>query len=87
MNLSIINAQRNAHTDNRMRLHFRCIEWEGDRGCLIDRFKCQYEIAVEDLCEECSGSLDVSGAGPYADVKGWDPHRGTPGTGNIRNGK
>jgi hypothetical protein len=59
MNSTIINAQRNAHIDNRMRLRFRCIEWEGDRGCLIDRFKAQYEVTVEDLCKECSGSLDV----------------------------
>lgn len=120
MNSTIINAQRNARTDNRMRIRFRCIEWEGGRGCLIDRFKCQYEVTVEDLCKECSGSLDVgeyvSGTidgqrvthilietgpravglvertefdtvGPSPEVKGWNPHRGTPGTGNIRNGK
>jgi hypothetical protein len=59
MNLSIINAQRNAHTDNRMRIRFRCIEWEGGRGCLIDRFKCQYEITAQDLLKECAGSLNV----------------------------
>lgn len=59
MNSTIINAQRNAHTDNRMRIRFRCIEWEGDRGCLIDRFKCQYEITAEDLRKECEGGLDV----------------------------
>lgn len=121
MNSTIINAQRNQRTDNRMRLRFRCIEWEGDRGCLIDRFKCQYEITAEDLLKECEGSLEVgeyvsgtvdgeritnilietgpravglverkefSGVGPYGGAGGgWDPHRGTPGTGNIRNGK
>src|SRR6266404_371358 len=59
MNSTIINAQRNAHVDNRMRIRFRCIEWEGDRGCLIDRFKCQYEITAEDLLKECEGGLDV----------------------------
>jgi hypothetical protein len=59
MNSAIINAQRNQRTDNRIRLRFRCIEWEGDRGCLIDRFKAQYEVTVEDLCKECAGALDV----------------------------
>jgi hypothetical protein len=61
MNLSIINAQRNAHTDNRMRIRFRCIEWdtETQRGCLIDRTKFQYEVTAADLLEECDGSLDV----------------------------
>jgi hypothetical protein len=59
MNSTIINTQRNARTDNRMRLRFRCIEWEGDRGCLIDRFKCPFEVTVEDLCKECAGSLDI----------------------------
>jgi hypothetical protein len=55
------NAQRNAHTDNRLRLRFRCIEWdtETQRGCLIDRFKCQYEVTAADLLGECDGSLDV----------------------------
>jgi len=59
MNLSIINAQRNTHVDNRMRIRCRCIEWEGDRGCLIDRFKFHYEVSTEDLLKECAGSLDV----------------------------
>jgi hypothetical protein len=61
MNSAIINAQRNAHTDNRMRLRFRCIEWDNEtqRGCLIDRFLCQYEVTAADLLGECDGSLDV----------------------------
>jgi hypothetical protein len=59
MNSTTINVQRNAHTDNRMRLRFRCIEWEGDRGCLIDRTKFQYEVTAADLLPECDGSLDV----------------------------
>jgi hypothetical protein len=44
-----------------MRIRFRCIEWdtETQRGCLLDRFKCQYEITAEDLLKECEGSLDV----------------------------
>jgi hypothetical protein len=122
MNSAIVNAQRNQRTDNRMRLRFRCIEWdtETQRGCLIDRFKCEYEVAAADLLVECDGSLDVGeyvsgtlsgesvtnilietgpravslferkefeSTGPHAEVKGWDPHRGTPGTGKIRNGE
>jgi hypothetical protein len=120
MNRTTINAQRNQRTDNRMRIRFRCIEWEGDRGCLIDRTKFQYDVSAADLLPECGGSLDVGeyvsgtlsgesvtniliesgpravglferkefeSTGPHAEVKGWDPHRGTPGTGNIRNGK
>lgn len=61
MNSTIINAQRNAHVDNRIRIRFRCIEWDTEthRGCLIDRTKFQYEVAAEDLCKECGGSLDV----------------------------
>jgi hypothetical protein len=61
MNSTIINAQRNAHTDNRMRIRFRVIEWdtETQRGCLIDRTKLQYEVTSQDLCKECDGSLDV----------------------------
>jgi hypothetical protein len=43
MNSSIINAQRNAHTDNRLRIRFRCIEWDHR-----SRFT-----------RECDGSLDV----------------------------
>jgi hypothetical protein len=122
MNSATINAQRNARTDNRLRIRFRCIEWdtETQRGCLIDRTKFQYEVTAADLLSECDGCLDVgeyvSGTlsgesvtnvlietgpravglvereefesiGPHAEVKGWDPHRGTPGTGNIRNGR
>jgi hypothetical protein len=61
MNSAIINAQRNQRTDNRMRLRFRCIEWdtETQRGCLLDRFKFQYEVTASDLLDECDGSLDV----------------------------
>jgi hypothetical protein len=61
MNSTIINTQRNQRTDNRLRLRFRCIEWdiETQRGCLIDRFKCAYEVAAADLLVECDGSLDV----------------------------
>ncbi len=61
MNSSIINAQRNERVDNRMRIRFRCVEWdtETQRGCLIDRTKFQYEVSAEDLLPECAGSLDV----------------------------
>jgi hypothetical protein len=61
MNSTIINAQRNARTDNRMRIRFRCIEWdtETQRGCLIDRTKFQFEVSAADLLPECGGSLDV----------------------------
>jgi hypothetical protein len=61
MNSATINAQRNAHTDNRLRLRFRCIEWdtETQRGCLIDRTKFQYLVSAGDLLPECGGYLDV----------------------------
>jgi hypothetical protein len=41
----------------KMRTRFRCIEWTGDRGCLIDRTKFQFEITDQDLTKECGGHL------------------------------
>jgi hypothetical protein len=43
----------------KMRTRFRCIEWNGDRGCLIDRQKFQFEISANDLAAECDDYLDV----------------------------
>ena len=44
---------------NKVRTRFRCVEWIGDRGCLIDRWKFQYQVTANDLVDSCEGQLDV----------------------------
>jgi hypothetical protein len=51
-------------TDTRPRIRFLCAEWDSDnqRGTLLDKEKCPYEVISADLDKECIGFLD---AGEY----------------------
>lgn len=43
--------------EEKQRIYFRVVKWDGTRGVIVDRQKCQYDIDRTNLAPECEGQV------------------------------
>jgi hypothetical protein len=45
--------------EEKQRIYFRVVKWDGSKGALVDRQKFQYHIGRDNLAPECEGQVAV----------------------------
>src|SRR6266404_9986571 len=47
------------------RIYFRVVKWDGTTGVIVDRQKFQYDVDRTNLAPECEGQVEVGGFGQW----------------------